>query len=453
LGNGGDRNRDCSLTSRKASMTSWLEELLESVSSARHAVQGAPTEHRLAAMIPAERVQTDGDPSPQRIGGDRFIPGMCYFGVRLAGLHLTKARRYSRQQLPLCVCLAEFGSPGSTQTVPFSIGPDIIRKRLVKAGVRETEGVDHAWIEMRDITILHPTPVRNSNLSLFVGLYAVPGDDLVKTLLNVLGDLGCSLGLLPGGPAVKMAKAVYCGFSSLLGLDSVQPQAEALNGRALPDTGSGYLLVGNAPADAIEKRNLTVRRGTLYEGDGTQVVTDFDYCLVAIEHYPTLVEGTGLAPDLFDEHWRDVVSALNEGFSEAATKARAKLVGAILTAPHITEADRDLLMSSYLALYQKRTQQLAGFRGGSRGKATDLATAVSRLGGANAPDKSVRRALGGIYEQMEAPGSEPVDGGQLTAREAMLRQATILRPLLIQADAQPGNVAMALARASALADL
>jgi hypothetical protein len=251
-----------------------------------------------------------------------------------------------------------------------------------------------------------------------------------------------------------MAEAVYGGFSTLLGLDSMQPQAEALNGKALPDTGSGYLVVGNAPADAIEKRNLSVRRGVLCEGESTQIVTDFDYCLVAIEYYPTLVEeGTGLAPDLFDEQWRDVVSALSEGSTEAATKGRAKLVGAILTASHITEADRDLLMGSYLALYQKRAQQLAGIRGGSRGKGNDLATAVSRLGGANARDQALAKALGRVYGQMTAPEAGSTDPGQSMARDALLRQATTLRPLLVQADSHPGNVALALARASAMAEL
>jgi hypothetical protein len=148
-----------------------------------------------------------------------------------------------------------------------------------------------------------------------------------------------------------------------------------------------------------------------------------------------------------------VVSALSEGSIEAAAKARARLVGAILTASHIIEADCNLLMSSYLALYQKRAQQLAGINAGSRGKAAGLATAVSRLSGANARDRALARALSGVYEQMEAPKAGSTDPGQLMARDALLQQATRLRPLLAQADAHWGIVALALARASAMADL
>ena len=46
---------------------------------------------------------------------------------------------------------------------------------------------------------------------------------------------------------------------------------EALNGRALPGTGSGYLLVAHAPEDALERRDLYVHEGALRDSAGKLV--------------------------------------------------------------------------------------------------------------------------------------------------------------------------------------
>ena len=431
-------------------MMSYLAKLWDSLGGARAAIEGAPVRRRIAAMIPAGRVALDEDPAPDLVRGEPFAPGGCYFGVRLAGLHLTQARRYAKEQLPLCICMAEFSCAGEPRSLPFSIGPGVIRDRLKNAGVQEAEGADQAWIELRDITIVRPTPVGTGNLSLFVGLYSVEGDDLVRTLLNVVGDLGGSLGAAAVGPAVKVAEAVYGGFAALLRLDPVQAKAEALNGRALAQTGSGYLLVGNAEAAALDARSLNVRRGQLCEGGGGGMVTDFDYCLVAIERYASLVEETtGLAPEMFGRTWRDALTALAEGDADAAARMRGRLLSEILGTPDLIEADRDLLAASYLALYHKRAEQLAGARSGTRlGGTGDLATSVSRLSQeVSGRDKALSAALDGVYRRMTqgkagAKAPEPPEAGEVLQEAAALRKH--MKP-----SASPGSLALALAHASA----
>jgi hypothetical protein len=430
-------------------MTSFLANLWTAVSGARQVVEGAPVRRQIAAMIPKARVALDEDPAPDLVRGEPFTPGGCYFGIRLAGLHLTHARRYAKEQLPLCVCMSEFSRAGEQRTVPFSVGPGIIRDRLQNAGVRDAEGADQAWIELRDITVVRPTPVSNSNLSLFVGLYSVPGDDLVRTLLNVVGDLGGSLGAAALGPAVKVAESVYGGFSSLLRMEPVKPKVEALNGRALAQTGSGYLLVGNADAAALDGRALSVRRGALCEGDGKEIVTDFDYCLIAIERHASLVEqAAGLAPELFGETWRDTLTALAEGNSEAAARMRERLLSAILSTPDLIEADRDLLVAGYLALYHKRAEQLAGARGATRGGEGDLATTVSLLSqSVHERDPALSDALDAVYKQMTDTKGR-IAAAAAPDGDEVVREAVALRGRL-KPTGTPGSLAFALARASA----
>src|SRR5262249_3295014 len=123
-----------------------LQALWDLVAPVREKVAGAPVRRQLAKMVPNERVGLDKDPFPALVAGDPFVPGGSYFGVRLAGLNLARARRFATELLPLCVCLAEFGPRGAERSVPFSIGPDVIRQRLKGAGVSGGAGADKAWI-------------------------------------------------------------------------------------------------------------------------------------------------------------------------------------------------------------------------------------------------------------------------------------------------------------------
>ncbi len=439
-----------------------LQGLWDLVAPVRKKVAGASVQRQLARMVPNTRVELDRDPFPTLIAGDKFVPGGSYFGIRLAGLNLARARRFTTQLLPLCVCLAEFGRPGAEQCVPFSIGPDVIRQRLKNAGISDVAGAEKAWIELRDLTVLRPTPVRNGNLSLFVGLYAVPGDDLVKTLLNVMSDLGGSLGASGLAPAVKTAEAVYGGFGALLGLDTLQPQAEALNGRALPGTGSGYLIVANVPENALEERNLFVKEGALRDAAGA-LVTDFDYCLVTIEHHASIVEeATGLAPDLFEEPAQTVQKSLDDRDQTGYERALDRLIGQVQKSAELIEADKDRLIPGYTSLFENRAAQRLKLRDrgrgyGTRGGGSGLALLADKEGKRLAKkNPDLADALNDIYNFIDrghgatrpqkAESETPADLWSAVRSEAEAIQKRIKKK------PPPGQVAAAFARASVLAN-
>src|SRR4029077_1943894 len=96
---------------------SWIGPLWDQLRPLREKAAGAPVEHILARMVPKERVLHATDKFPTLVAGDPFEAGASYFGIRLAGINLAKARRFATQLLPLCVCLAEFGRPGAERTV------------------------------------------------------------------------------------------------------------------------------------------------------------------------------------------------------------------------------------------------------------------------------------------------------------------------------------------------
>jgi hypothetical protein len=319
-------------------------------------VRGAPSVPRLVEWIDASRIKDD--PQPDLVDGKELKPGDCYFGLRLAGLHLKDSRRFAERVLPLCICLAEFKQAGKSQAVPFSLGPDTIRQKLKTtqsaAGAKDDEQPVSGWVELRDIEIVRPTPMSQANVEAFIGLYSVPGDDIARTLLNVMGTISqaCSLAL---SPAINVAEKVYDGFTTLLGVKGVTPEVEALHGSLLSK--SGYLLVSNAAEDSPLKGKCLVSGGRLRDSN-LSLVTGFDYCLLGVQRRETVIETTNTAPDLFGTYWSQVVDAFGES-TDAADKAFKRLQRIIYGSTDLIARDRDALLAGYLVEYKKASEVLA----------------------------------------------------------------------------------------------
>jgi hypothetical protein len=353
-------------------MFEWLWQTADEV---RH----APVERKEAVILSPDRVKDD--PYPNQVDGQKFQSGGSYFGVRLAGLHIVDARQFGSRRFPLCVSLAEFKQRGRERSVAFTVGPREILGKLQSAGALKDKDAKPGWIELSDIPIVPPTPVGVGNLSLFVGLYSVEGDDMVSTLLDVVGNLSKSAGAIAPtaasalNPALDVAKAVYTGFGSLIGLNSLQPLVQAQNGRALQGTGSGYLVVANAAPDTLRQEGVMVRQRKLCRGES--MVTDMDYCVVAIERYSTILEeATGIAPDLFDSDWDEVLKALGGENPGTAKEPMRKLMASIRGTPALIDADRTAAMTAYLQRYTEEVALAKKVDDATRGTGDALANAL-----------------------------------------------------------------------------
>jgi hypothetical protein len=416
---------------------------------------GAKATRRIAELLQ----NVEDDPFPELVKGDPFDPGACYFGVRLAGLHLVDARRLATEVLPLCVCLADFTYGGEPRSVPFSIGPGELQQRLSQAGVdAKAAAAKPAWVELADLRVVKPSPVNADNLSIYVGLFSVPGDDFVKTLLNVVGNVGSAVGVGAAiGPGLKIAETVYGSFGTLLGMDRVRQEVAALNGTAL--TRSGYLLVANAPPQIANPASLRVVKGRLCWRENTQKkgepVVDFDYCLLAIEYVKTVVErASGIAPVLFNEPWMKVMSALGARQSEAAADAYDRLQAAVMTSPDLIEADRVALLGGYLVLYDQYLA-IKGLKPAQRGGGEPdiaehvLRTVIDLRGRQPALSSKMSQVLAAVDAF-----AEPADEQDLATEETILSAASSVRQRLVGAKLlaedshEDATLAAALARAT-----
>lgn len=320
------------------------------------AARGAPTVPRLIRWLNGDKVREDA--MPGRVDGKAFEPGRSYFSLRLAGLHLRDGRRFTTERLPLCICLTEFQMAGTPKTMPFALGPDTIRQKLTAVGATAGNGTapQSGSVELRNIEIVPPTPVSRRNVEGFIGLYSVPGSDVARTLLNVLGTVSQAVGGALS-PALGIAEKVYEGFNTLLGVQDVTPEVEALLGNLLHN--SGYLLVSNLPENAPDQDQFHVVQGRLRRGAAktSPLVIEFDYCLLAVERHDSVVEDTGTAPDLFGPLWAEVVDAFDTG-GTAPALAFDRLKRSIYGSPMLIPRDRDILLTGYMVEYRNAEQAL-----------------------------------------------------------------------------------------------
>lgn len=364
--------------------------------------EAEPTHRQMADMLGGGS-QIEDDPFPQRVDGRPFDAGECYFGVRLAGLHLVNARLFTTAQLPLCVCLAEFDHAGQRRSIPFAIGPDVIQRKLSEAGVDTKAGP--AWVELRNITVVRPTPVSGGEVSLFAGLFSLPGDDLIKQLLNVVGAVGTALAQPAVGAGLKVADAVYGSFSSLLSFNKVQQVAAGLIGQLLTDAGSGYLLIANT-SDVDQMRKARVVNGRLHWPQASPrkgaEVTEFDHALLAVERYDTVVQKDNLAPALFQTQW---LEALKGGGETEARAGLARLMDAVTASPDLTETDRVALLTGYALAFdriaaarwpQTATLKTRGAGDGEREGLADRLTVLSSAAAVRSATPQVAAALKGL---------------------------------------------------------
>jgi hypothetical protein len=400
-------------------------------SKAVEKARGTPTVPRLIEWIDGSRVHHDLDAA--LVDGRDFTPGDSYFNLRLSGLHLADSRRFAQQILPLFICLAEFRSRGKPQTIPFSLGPNTIRQRLkeIQTGEDSNDGGKPrpGWVELRDLEIVRPMPVSVANLQAFIGLYAVPGDDVARTLLNVLGSVSEALGGALA-PALAVAEKVYSGFNDLLGINGVTPQVEALHGNMLKK--SGYLLVSNAPENSPYKGKLFVSGARLRKGEeiDSPLVTDFDYCLLAVQRRETVIEAGGTAPDLLGTQWDEVIAGF-DGPDGAALAAFRKLQRTIYGAELIAR-DRDAVLAGYLLEFDKAARIFGKQKeadGVTRGTVGDgLLSAVSGI-----PEIYGPLSKESIVALSEEETDELRSGSTAWTRSAQLRIALTNEP--------PGSVA------------
>ena len=367
--------------------------------------------------------------------GQRFVPEASYFGVRMVEMSLREGGKFFSSFLPLGVVLTEFSFGNERQRRPTVLSNDEIAAQLRAAGA--TPG----YIEFRNIYAVSRAPVKQDNLSLFVGLFRLPYHDIAQQVLQLAADLTAQAGLAPGVPeGLRVAEKVYDRIAGLFGLNIVTPLFSYADGSALGQ--SGYLLVaGSALDDATASRFAVSDNKLLLDG---QRVSGLDYCLLAIEHTATLLPS---GPDSinpltqlgFHRRWQEVaLNTMKQNFEEAE-KQMLNLRADVITSPELSENDRLIAIGAYETSFDKlgeRARPRDKHRGAREALLGGLAETESAM-------PAVTKVLGGVRLRLLAGvKNAPQDPDKLFASEA-----SELRKTLDQVPSVDANAAITLARA------
>jgi hypothetical protein len=132
-----------------------------------------------------------------------------------------------------------------------------------------------------------PTAYKGGDVSILVGLYSVPGQDVAKALISTIGTLA-SFGGPQFGQAVQIAGIVKDGVDKILGLGDTKLQLGVHdsffpNGNPLR---SGYYVGIAAPATQIDASHLWLKDGRLVKGAdpiASRPYEEYDYMVLSIE--------------------------------------------------------------------------------------------------------------------------------------------------------------------------
>ncbi|MGE8704520.1 MAG: hypothetical protein ACN6O5_17730 [Achromobacter sp.] len=307
--------------------------------------------------------------------GAAFVPGQCYFSVRLVEMRLCDAGNYLSQFLPLCTFFLRYGADGARREIPYIVGYDLIQQALgaaaPDAGARR--------VAFRDVYVARNVPYASDGLEMYAALCRFADSSLSRGILDFVSTAVTMLGGPVGGAIVKTGESLLTPLAKLFGTDGVSVRFGVYDGDALRR--SGYRVL--AGADSQDKLSgLQLIDGVLHRQNAAgkpEPVNDVDYLVLAFEQRATLGADMFAAATTLPFHhlWKDVSKGLIGNDATAASAAYQSLLIAVAESPLLIDADRFALLTAYAA--QRGAWEAASERSGLRTRSggKSLATAMT----------------------------------------------------------------------------
>lgn len=323
------------------------------------------------------RIRDDHVESP--VVGAPILKDEHYFQVRVNELFLSDRRQWWREIDPMVFFVTEFTYDKHEETIPFVVGPQIMKK-LGQDAPRQM-----VFSNTR-VAGLHP--YRGGALSLTAVLLSVERSNYAKTLLEFIERAGT---LLDFGTAfstyTKLAGLVVSGVDALLGAGGVEP---LLGLRRSFDPSADDSLVGSYFAlieggdETIDEEQLWVRDDRLFIGDSTAEAAPFrmgDFVLYSVAPTQTRPDER-LLPfyPLFERVKAQAMSTSADDWQRAKGDM-ASLWQTLVLSPDLTERQATALASAYRDEMKRLHEQAVeyGTLGGERSRDDQLRGAVEVL--------------------------------------------------------------------------
>jgi hypothetical protein len=312
-------------------------------------------QHLSWARLPNDRAWATGP------GGDIVPAGQhleikadqAYFVVRMKEMYLETSRKLWRKLYPM---LHGFVS-SSLREENAVAGPSQLRELGESSSDR---------LLNLNFRLAGPTAYKGGDVRLLVGLYAVPGADAARALVDTVGTLA-SLGGIAIGPSLEIARAVKAGVERVVGLDEARLQlgVDYTFPAGQPLVTGQYVGVA-APAAEVAFDQLWLRDGRLLTGDDPVSASPFeaaDYLVIAVEHVEAYTDWPAL-PGMADAQ-RRISTAMSQGTADEK-RARVREVWPefqqlVDESPYLTKPDRLRIAGNVLADLRARIDRADPF--------------------------------------------------------------------------------------------
>lgn len=276
-----------------------------------------------------------------------FTAGDDYVVLRLSEMFLKHTRVLWREFYPVVHAFVAYGDPASPKTAATVAGPGQLKEL-------DTTNLD------RLINLSHrlagPIVYDGQDLEVLAGLYAVPGADSARALIETVSQLSGVIPVLSG--VDKVAEVFATGTERLLNIKGTTLAIGLREAFRPPGAGEGvaarpgFIAVVNAPAAEIEPiaKELWVRGGRLYRGANPMSAQPYegrDYMLLELHQGPPRAPIFATLPRLaphvtaFNDAFRQVtdVSALKQRLAQLFREFEAD----VDTSAELTRKDKSAI--------------------------------------------------------------------------------------------------------------
>ena len=315
-----------------------------------------------------------------------FIPDNHYFQVRVNELYLKVSREWFGKIDPLVFVVSEFVYDKEMRTVPFVVGPALVKKE----GVAVAEDT-----LLRDTRVAGLHPYRGGRICLTVVLCQTLIKNYATNLLKVIErtagalDYGTML-----NPYLKIASVVLDGVEALFDAGDTIPLA-ALRKEFDPAADDfltpAYFVLIDAPN--TDPQQLWVRKGELLYGSSPAAAKPFrsaDFVL-----YSLVRPGDNRRTDLellpFYPLWERAQTEASKPSEDHYKSAKANMLSlyeTLLLSPDLTREHALKLADEYAVTLQELHRRAVRF--------SSLGESKARTAGEDTMDDARRRALAAI---------------------------------------------------------
>jgi hypothetical protein len=284
-------------------------------------------QHLFWKRLPAQQVH--GGYQEEPIENDQ-----AYFVLRVKEMYLQHTRVLWRKFYPMLHGSVKYGSKEEVSVT----GPGQL-KELGDSNLDRVINLNHR--------VAGPIPFKGDDVTVVVGLYAVPGQDATKALIDTVGKLA-ALGGVALGQALEITNIVKVGVEGILGLGqtSLSLGVEDTFYKGNPFRSGLYVGI-SAPSTEINLNELWLRDGQLVKGRDPIIgkpYVDYDYMILEVERRPSREDWPSLP----------VIAEFNEQFAAVMRDSSLEVKGkrarlkdlwpqftqAVAESPHLISADR-----------------------------------------------------------------------------------------------------------------